>query len=54
MNQKLMGLTCQSCVRLSEIEGEVICFEKGRITRLTPDNNHINKQKMVCASWQKK
>ncbi|WP_394131221.1 hypothetical protein [Shewanella maritima] len=51
---KVLGLTCQSCDRMSEIEGEKVCFEKGKITRLRPDTRASEQIKIVCAYWQKK
>ncbi|MCC4832560.1 hypothetical protein Q4601_14550 [Shewanella sp. 1_MG-2023] len=50
---KAISLTCSNCEKLSEIEGEKICFEQGQITRLTEDANPNSMIKMVCHSWSK-
>ncbi|WP_225442174.1 MULTISPECIES: hypothetical protein [Shewanella] len=50
---KAMSLTCTNCERLSEIEGEKVCFDHGKITRLTELNTSDAIIKMVCNSWSK-
>tara|TARA_R110000796_G_scaffold27942_8_gene76759 strand:+ start:1330 stop:1449 length:120 start_codon:yes stop_codon:yes gene_type:complete len=39
---------------MTEIEGEFVCFEQGRIKRLTLDPSPAALIKMVCIGWQKK
>ncbi|WP_228768340.1 hypothetical protein [Shewanella sp. TC10] len=50
---KSLSLTCSNCEKLSEIEGEKVCFEQGQITRLTEDSSANSMIKMVCHSWSK-
>ncbi|MDO6619739.1 MULTISPECIES: hypothetical protein [unclassified Shewanella] len=53
MSAKTISLTCNNCERMSEIEGEKICFNQGEIRRLTLDANAESIIKMVCNSWSK-
>ncbi len=50
---KTMSVTCNNCDRLSEIEGEKVCFDQGEINRLTYDTRSDSIIRMVCNSWAK-
>jgi hypothetical protein len=39
---------------MTEIEGESVCFEQGKIKRLTLDPSPAAFIQMVCIGWQKK
>ncbi|MGX9460015.1 hypothetical protein ACWXWU_02070 [Shewanella sp. A14] len=54
LNVQSLSLSCKNCNRMTEIEGELVCFEQGRIKRLTPDPSPASLIKMVCIGWQKK
>jgi len=53
-NNKTASYSCQNCDRLTEIEGEMVCFEQGKITRLIPLDKPDALIKLVCIGWQKK
>ncbi|MDP5146853.1 hypothetical protein ORI98_10440 [Shewanella sp. ULN5] len=53
-NNKTASYSCQNCDRLTEIEGEMVCFEQGKITRLIPLDKPDTLIKLVCIGWQKK
>ncbi|MCG9695795.1 hypothetical protein [Shewanella sp. Isolate11] len=49
---KPLSVSCQSCERLTVIEGETICFKGGEIIRLTPYAQESNKLSLLCDSWK--
>ncbi|WP_083758307.1 hypothetical protein [Shewanella halifaxensis] len=51
-NTKVFSSGCNSCERMTVIEGEYICFREGRITGLTPITDHSPKPKLVCDGWK--
>ncbi|GGP45933.1 hypothetical protein GCM10009409_10760 [Shewanella saliphila] len=54
VNEKSLSVSCQNCDRMIEIEGELVCFEHGKIKRLTLDPSPAALIKMVCIGWRKK
>ncbi|XBJ50539.1 hypothetical protein ABIS04_15570 [Shewanella sp. H8] len=54
INTQSLSLSCKNCNRMTEIEGELVCFEQGKIKRLTLDPSPAVLIKMVCIAWQKK
>ncbi|ABL98869.1 hypothetical protein SHAM105786_07015 [Shewanella amazonensis] len=44
--------SCQNCDRLTEIEGEQLCFRDGRIIRLTPAEGEKHLP-LLCEGWRK-
>ncbi|MEO3683907.1 MULTISPECIES: hypothetical protein [Shewanella] len=54
LNVKSLSLSCKNCNRMTEIEGELVCFEQGKIKCLTLDPSPAALIKMVCINWQKK
>ncbi|QDE32464.1 hypothetical protein FH971_16745 [Shewanella polaris] len=54
INTQSLSLSCKNCNRMTEIEGELVCFEQGKIKRLTLDPSPAALIKMVCIAWQKK
>lgn len=54
VNEKSLSVSCKNCDRMIEIEGELVCFEHGKIKRLIPDNSPRSLIKMVCIGWRKK
>ncbi|QIR15544.1 hypothetical protein [Shewanella aestuarii] len=54
IEQKEISNSCKSCDRLTEIEGEMVCYQQGRITRLLPIEPNHSLIKLVCIGWQKK
>ncbi|UJF22867.1 hypothetical protein [Shewanella sp. OMA3-2] len=53
-NGKIASNSCKNCDRLTEIEGEMVCFEQGKITRLVPMTEPNTLIKLVCIGWKKK
>ena len=53
-DNKTASYSCQNCGRLTEIEGEMVCFDQGKITRLIPLEKPDTLIKLVCIGWQKK
>ncbi|MCL1097814.1 hypothetical protein L2680_07465 [Shewanella gelidii] len=52
---KAISASCRSCDRLAEIEGELVCFRKGRITKLLPvseTTGTVTKLNLLCEGWQ--
>ncbi|WP_372870288.1 hypothetical protein [Shewanella sp.] len=48
---KTRSASCKNCDRLTEIEGEQLCFRDGRIIRLLPAD--ANKQPLLlCEGWK--
>ncbi|GGP52086.1 hypothetical protein GCM10009347_18860 [Shewanella algicola] len=54
VNEKSLSASCKNCDRMIEIEGEMVCFEHGKIKRLIPDTSPQSLIKMVCIGWRKK
>jgi hypothetical protein len=54
LNEKSLSLSCKNCNRMTEIEGEPVCFEQGKIKHLTLDPSPVALIQMVCIGWQKK
>lgn len=54
LNEKSLSLSCKNCGRMTEIEGEIVCFEQGKIKRLTLDPSPVALIQMVCIGWKKK
>ncbi|UCX05791.1 hypothetical protein [Shewanella glacialimarina] len=51
---KTASYSCKNCDRLTEIEGEMVCFEQGKIIRLVPLTEPDTLIKLVCIGWKKK
>ncbi|MGL4612973.1 MAG: hypothetical protein ACRCVV_03545 [Shewanella sp.] len=49
---KTVSTSCRSCNRLTEIEGELVCFHKGQIIRLTLIDETAPKFNLLCESWK--
>ncbi len=54
LNIRSLSLSCNNCNRMTEIEGEIVCFEQGKIKRLILDPSPTSLMRMVCIHWQKK
>lgn len=50
---KETSLSCKSCHRMIEIEGELLCYRGGKITELKPANEGDNCKQLLCDGWQK-
>nr|WP_228730126.1 hypothetical protein [Shewanella sedimentimangrovi] len=48
---KVKSVSCQNCGRMTEIEGEQICFRDGKIIRLLPAEQKIE-QPLLCEGWR--
>jgi hypothetical protein len=53
IKQKTVSVSCGNCTKLTEIEGQKVCFENGKITRLIKDPYPAPLLKMYCNAWQK-
>lgn len=53
IRQKTLSVSCDNCTKLTEIEGQQVCFEKGTITRLVKDPSPAPLLKMFCITWHK-
>ena len=53
IKQKTLSVSCGNCTKLTEIEGQKVCFENGKITRLIEDSSPVSLLKMYCNAWQK-
>lgn len=51
-NSKTINASCQSCHRLTQIEGEMVCFHNGQIIRLIPMPETEQKLNLLCEGWQ--
>ncbi|MDN5369682.1 MAG: hypothetical protein PWP74_990 [Shewanella sp.] len=49
---KNASLSCQSCSRLIEIEGELLCYRGGKITGLKPISEQDGCVSILCDGWQ--
>ncbi|MCH1929519.1 hypothetical protein L9G16_04940 [Shewanella sp. A25] len=49
---KTMSTSCKNCNRLTEIEGELVCFREGRIIRLTLIDESTTKLNLLCEGWK--
>ncbi|MCL1114834.1 hypothetical protein L2703_14690 [Shewanella basaltis] len=54
VKEQSLSASCKNCDRMIEIEGEMVCFEHGKIKRLIPDPSPQALIKMVCIGWRKK
>ncbi len=50
--QKALSKSCNSCQRMTVIEGEFICFREGQITSLTPMKKPSLKSSLICDGWK--
>jgi hypothetical protein len=53
IRQKTISVSCDNCTKLTEIEGQKVCFENGKIIRLTEDPSPAPLLKMYCHAWKK-
>ncbi|WP_445946016.1 hypothetical protein [Shewanella sp.] len=53
ITQKTVSTSCENCSKLTEIEGQRVCFENGKIIRLVEDASAIPLLKMYCHAWQR-
>ncbi|MCE9677838.1 hypothetical protein LZP69_01350 [Shewanella sp. AS1] len=49
---KPLSMSCQSCERLTVIEGENICFKAGEVIRLIPCEQQSSKLTLLCSNWK--
>lgn len=49
---KTVSTSCKSCNRLTEIEGELVCFREGQIIRLTLIDESTPKLNLLCEGWK--
>ena len=49
---KALSDSCNSCERMSVIEGERVCYREGAIIGLTPMKPSSTKTKLVCDGWK--
>ncbi|ABN60330.1 hypothetical protein RJP56_01035 [Shewanella baltica] len=49
---KTVSTSCKSCNRLTEIEGELVCFRQGQIIRLTLIDESAPKLNFLCEGWK--
>ncbi|MCL1138700.1 hypothetical protein [Shewanella pneumatophori] len=49
---KALSDSCNSCERMTVIEGEHVCFREGKITGLTPMKASSTKTKLICDGWK--
>ncbi|MEZ9594859.1 hypothetical protein AB4298_09475 [Shewanella sp. 10N.261.52.F9] len=49
---KVLSSSCNSCQRMTVIEGEFICFREGKITSLTPMKKPSLKSSLICDGWK--
>ncbi|GIU07974.1 hypothetical protein [Shewanella glacialipiscicola] len=49
---KTVNSSCKSCNRLTEIEGEMVCFREGQIIRLTLIDESTPKLNLLCEGWK--
>ncbi|AZQ09344.1 hypothetical protein [Shewanella khirikhana] len=48
---KTRSNSCKNCDRLTEIEGEQLCFRDGRIIRLLPADDS-KQPPILCEGWR--
>lgn len=51
-DSKMVSSSCKSCYRLTQIEGEMVCFRDGQIIRLTPMPESDQKLNLLCEGWK--
>ncbi|QDZ89791.1 hypothetical protein [Shewanella decolorationis] len=49
---KTASTSCKSCNRLTEIEGELVCFREGQVIRLTRIEESTSKFNLLCEGWK--
>lgn len=54
VKDKQESQSCASCDHYTELEGEKLCYEHGKITRLSPCTQEDALIKLVCINWEKK
>ncbi|MGL4473187.1 MAG: hypothetical protein ACRCT7_01790 [Shewanella sp.] len=47
---KIASVSCRNCSRLTELEGQMLCFRQGKIFHLTPVKTNANA--LICDGWQ--
>ncbi len=48
---KGLSISCNSCQRMTVIEGEYVCFREGKITSLQP-MKAPSPQDLLCEGWK--
>lgn len=51
-DSKTASTSCKSCNRLTEIEGELLCFREGKVIRLTRIDESTTKLNLLCEGWK--
>lgn len=51
-DSKTASTSCKSCNRLTEIEGELLCFREGQVIRLKRIDDSTNKFNLLCEGWK--
>ncbi|CAM3228365.1 hypothetical protein [Shewanella pealeana] len=51
-NNKPLSASCSTCQRMTNIEGEFICFREGKIIGLKPTKEPSPQAKLICEGWK--
>ncbi|GIU11764.1 MULTISPECIES: hypothetical protein [unclassified Shewanella] len=51
-NNKPLSASCSTCQRMTNIEGEFICFREGKIIGLKPTKEPSLQPKLICDGWK--
>ncbi|WP_261924168.1 hypothetical protein [Shewanella sp. NFH-SH190041] len=46
------GASCRTCLRFTELEGEMLCYRDGKIIRLKPAFTPAPPSPLTCDAWQ--
>ncbi|WP_220770645.1 hypothetical protein [Shewanella sp. MBTL60-007] len=52
LKNKSLSASCSSCQRMTNIEGEFICFREGKIIGLIPTKEPSPQTKLICDGWK--